>query len=462
MANMTFKQIITVLGLFLFITVLFLAPKANAQQETFWYAIALAVLMVIFWLFEVVSIYVTALFPFVLGIPLGLLDASDLTSCYGHKYIYLFMGGFILSLALEKWEAHKQIAEAIIRFVGTSKARILLGFLFSTGLLSMWISNTASALMMLPMALGILANIKHENKSKFSTFLLLSVAYGASIGGMATLVGSPPNILMAGLLEDRFGIIVNFIDWMKVGLPLSLILLTIVFIFFYLLLGKERKEKLYEAHSEKIKWTKNQVHVVFLFSVIILLWSFRSPLIALTGIIYTDEGVAVLGAISLFFLPGSKKGQKLLTWKDTQNLPWGILILFGGGMALAKMLEINGVIEKLTLVFSNYANAPLVVLLSVLVVIAIFGTEIMSNMALVSVFVPLVADFSLNTDYSIIQLCMPITLASSCAFMLPVGTPPNAIVFSSGQLKINQMAKTGFVLNLIGVIIVVLFSVFFI
>ena len=173
MANMTFKQIITALGIFLFIAVLFLAPKGKAEEETFWYAIALALLMVLFWLFEVVSIYVTALFPFVLGIPLGLLDASDLTSCYGHKYIYLFMGGFILSLALEKWGAHKQIAEAIIRVVGTSKARILLGFLLSTGLLSMWISNTATALMMLPMALAVLANIEHENKSKFLILLLL-------------------------------------------------------------------------------------------------------------------------------------------------------------------------------------------------------------------------------------------------------------------------------------------------
>jgi solute carrier family 13 (sodium-dependent dicarboxylate transporter), member 2/3/5 len=462
MANLNFKQMITFLGLFSFITVLFLTPKGNSDVETFWYAIALAGLMVLFWLFEVVPIYVTALFPFVLGIPLGVLDATDLTSAYGHKYIYLFMGGFILSIALEKWDAHKQIAEAIIRVVGTSKARILLGFLLSTGLLSMWISNTATALMMLPMAMAVLANIEHEKKSKFSTFLLLSVAYGASIGGMATLVGSPPNILMAGILEDRFGITVDFLTWMKVGLPLSLIILIMVFVFFYFLLGKERKERVHEAHTEKKKWTKNQLRVVLLFSVIVILWAFRGPITSFTGIKYTDEGVAVLGSILLFFLPGSKKGEKLLVWKDTRKLPWGILILFGGGMALAKMLEINGVIEKLTMVFTNYSNAPLIVLLAVLVVIAIFGTEIMSNMALVSVFVPLVAEFALNTDYSIIQLCMPITLAASCAFMLPVGTPPNAIVFSSGELTISQMAKTGFVLNFVGALIVVLFSIFFI
>ena len=449
------------IGLFVFVTILFLAPKDDVAKETFWYAVAVGGLMILFWLFEVVPIYVTALFPFVLGIPLGVLEPVDLTAAYGHKYIYLFFGGFILSLALEKWDAHKQIAEGIIRLVGTSKARILLGFLLSTGLLSMWISNTATALMMLPMALAVLANIEKEGPSKFSVFLLLTVAYGASIGGMATLVGSPPNILMAGLIEEKHGIVVDFFSWMKIGLPLSLLMLTIVFLFFYVLLGKERKEKIHSAHKEKKKWTKNQIRVLALFLVIVILWSFRVPLTKSTGIIYTDEGVAVMGAILLFFLPGSKKGEKLLEWKDTTRLPWGILILFGGGMALAKMLEINGVIDQLTVVFQQYANTSLLVLLSVLIVISIFGTEIMSNMALVSVFIPVVADFALDTDYSIIQLCMPVTLAASCAFMLPVGTPPNAIVFSSGQLTINQMARTGLALNLIGVIVVVLFSILF-
>ena len=457
---MNLKQMIIIGGLFAFVTILFLTPKN--EDATFWYSIAVGGLMVTFWLFEVVPIYVTALFPFIFAIPLGVLEPSDLTSAYGHKYIYLFFGGFMLSLGLEKWDVHKQIAERIIRMVGTSKTRIILGFLIATGLLSMWISNTATALMMLPMAMAVLSNVEHEKKSRFSVFLLLSVAYGASIGGMATLVGSPPNILMAGLLEDKYGITVDFLTWMKIGLPLSLILLTVMFLFFYLLLGKERKVGVHEVEHERKPWTANQKRVMALFTVIVLLWSFRTVLTKYTGINYSDEGVAVLGAILLFFLPGAKKSEKLIEWKDTTRLPWGILILFGGGMALAKMLEINGVIEQLSLVFHEYASAPLYLLLGVLVIIAIFGTEIMSNMALVSVFVPVVAEFAIDTDYSIIQLCMPITLAASCAFMLPVGTPPNAIVFSSGLLKINQMARTGFVLNLIGVFIVVMFSLIFI
>lgn len=459
MEKMNLKRMIIAIGLFIFVTILFLTPRD--ENATFWYAIAVAGLMVLFWLFEVVPIYVTALFPFVLAIPLGVLEPSHLSAAYGHKYIYLFFGGFVLSLALEKWDVHKQIAEGIIRLVGTSKARILLGFLLSTGLLSMWISNTATALMMLPMALAVLSNVEKKGETKFSVFLLLSVAYGASIGGMATLVGSPPNILMAGLLEDNFGIQIDFFSWMKIGLPLSIIMLTIVYLFFYFLMGKERKENLHEVHQSKKKWTKNQIRVIILFAAVVFLWSFRMPLTNYFDVKYTDEGVAVLGAILLFFLPGSKKGSKLLEWKDTKNLPWGILILFGGGMALAKMLEVNGVISELSSVFYSYTDSPLYILLTVLVLIAIFGTEIMSNMALVSVFVPVVAEFALQTEFSIIQLCLPITLAASCAFMLPVGTPPNAIVFSSGRLKINQMARTGFILNLIGVLIVVLFSLIF-
>ncbi len=461
MKNMNTKNMIAGVGLFTFLSILFLTPK-NTESTTFWYAIAVAGLMILFWLFEVVPIYVTALFPFVLAIPLGVLEPSDLTAAYGHRYIYLFFGGFVLSLALEKWHVHTQIAEAIIRIVGTSKARILMGFLLSTGLLSMWISNTATSLMMLPMAMAILKNIEDKSSSRFSVFLLLSVAYGASIGGIATLVGSPPNILMASLLEKDYNIEISFLEWMKYGLPLSLIMLTLVFLFFILLLGKEGREKIESIKTKKKKWTSNQKRVILIFSSIVFLWSFRSLIIHYLPINYSDEGVAVLGAILLFFLPGKEKNTKLLEWKDTQKLPWGILILFGGGMALAKMLEINGVITELADVFKEYENLPLYLLLMILVTISIFGTEIMSNMALVSVFIPVVAAFALKTDYSILQLCLPVTLAASCAFMLPVGTPPNAIVFSSGMLKINQMARSGFILNVIGVIVVVIFSLLFI
>jgi len=446
-----------VTGIFSFIAVIFI----SGGKDVLWNSIALGGLMVLFWLFEIIPIYVTALFPFVFGIPLGVLDAVDLTSAYGHKYIYLFFGGFVLSLALEKWNVHTQIAERIIEVTGTSRSRIVLGFLLSTGLLSMWISNTATALMMLPIATAIISNTKSTKKSKFPIFLLLSVAYGSSIGGMATLVGSPPNIQMAGILEKNYQIEIGFLDWMKFGLPLAIILLLAVFGFFYFLMGKERHEKLEEVVSERQKWTSNQLRVMFLFLAIVLLWSFRVPINNLTGLNYTDEGAAVFGAILLFFIPSDTK-KPLLDWKDTRKLSWGILILFGGGMALANMLQENGVIDLLSKTFESFSGESLMVILTVLVVIAIYGTELMSNLALVAVFVPIVADFAMKTDFSIIQLCIPITLAASCAFMLPVGTPPNAIVFSSGKLTINQMAKTGFVLNLIAVVLIVIYALLFI
>ena len=459
MGPLNLKQIVIFGGLFAFACILFLAPRG--QDSTFWYSIAVAGLMITFWLFEVIPIYVTALFPFIFAIPLKVLTSDQLTAAYGHKYIYLFFGGFVLSLALEKWDVHRQIAERIIRIVGTSKSRIILGFLIATAFLSMWISNTATALMMLPMALAVISNIKRTKKSRFPKFLLLTIAYGSSVGGMATIVGSPPNILMAGMLNESYGIQIEFIDWLKIGMPVSLVILGVVFLLFYLMMGKERNEALEELEHEHKPWTRNQKRVIALFSLIVLLWGLREPLVSWLGIHYSDEGVAVMGAILMFILPSTDKGETLLEWKDTKKLPWGILLLFGGGMAMATMLETNGVVEQLSAVFEGYASSPLIVLLTILVTLSIFGTEVMSNMALVSVFVPVVAAFAAQTDYSIIQLCMPITLAASCAFMLPVGTPPNAIVFSSGELKINEMARVGFVLNVLAVIIVVAFGAMF-
>lgn len=456
--KLNFKTMLMVAGLFVFGLIVLFAPE---NESSFWNAVALGGLMVFFWIFELLPIYVTALFPLVLAVPLGVLNPEQMAGQYGHRMVYLFFGGFVLSLALEKWDVHKQIAQGIIRIVGTSKARILLGFLIATGLLSMWISNTATALMMLPMAMAVIHGLPIQKNSKFPLYLLLAIAYGASLGGMATLVGTPPNGAMLSVLESNYDITIDFFDWMKVGLPLSIIMMAIVYGFFILLLGKERKTQIEGFKLERVKWTKEQIRVLALFLVIVVLWSFRGPITNWTGIAYKDEGPAILGAMLLFVLPSTKK-TSLLEWKDMKNLPWGILILFGGGLALAKMLEVNGVISELSHVFDKFDGVHTFILLLVLVGIAIYGTEVMSNLALVNVFVPVVAVFALKTDYSVLQLCMPVTLAASCAFMLPISTPPNAIVFSSGQISVSQMAKVGFVLNIVGVLIVSIFSLIFI
>lgn len=450
------KNIILGFGLFFFVMVLFF----TGGTSLFWNSVALGGLMVFLWVFEVVPIYVTALFPLVLAIPLGILDQTDLAKAYGNSNVYLFLGGFILALALEKWNVHEQIARGIIKVVGSTKPRILLGFLLSTAILSMWISNTATALMMLPMALAVIHALpKGEKHSRFPLLLLLSVAYAASVGGMATLVGSPPNIQMASILEQNYQIEIDFISWMKVALPISLSMILVIFLFFYFLLGMERKGEEQQIAIKPEPWNKDQILILAIFGIVVILWSFREYFNGM-GFNYRDEVPAILGAVLMFLIPSSHK-KPILVWKDTEKLPWGILLLFGGGLALAAMFEKNGVITAMTASFSNFSSLPFFLLLLIIVAVAIFATEIMSNLALVTVLVPVMAQFALQSDYSIIQLCIPITLASSCAFMLPVGTPPNAIIFSSGEVKINQMVQVGFVLNIIGVLLVTLFSMAF-
>ncbi len=449
------KKLFIGFGLFSFALILFV----TGAKDVFWNAVALGGLMIYFWVFEVIPIYITALLPMILAIPLGLLDKTDLANSYGDGNVYLFFGGFILALGLEKWKVHEQVARGIIGVVGNSKPRILLGFLLSTGFLSMWISNTATALMMLPMALAIIEALpKTDKKSKFPVFLMLSVAYASSIGGIATLIGSPPNTQMASILEQNYHIKVDFFTWMSIGMPISILMLIATFGFFYFSMGSERKEKHHDFVIHKTPWTKDQLVVVSVFLAVVILWSFKELLTPLFGFNYRDESVALLGGIVLFILPSSEK-KPFLNWKDTEKLPWGILILFGGGLALAAIMEKNGVINELSLLLTNMNSLPFYGLLIVLVIVAVFASEVLSNLAMVSIFVPIVAKFALDMGIPITQLCIPLTLGASLAFMLPVGTPPNAIVFSSGYLHVNQMVKYGFVLNIIGIVLISIFSI---
>lgn len=455
--QLTIKHILILIGALAF--GLFLL--ATGGESTFWNAVALGCLMVFFWLTDAIPLYVTALFPLAFGLPLGIVSSDQLAAAYAHKYVYLFLGGFLLALAMEKWDVHKQIAHLIISLVGSSKARVLLGFILSTGILSMWISNTATALMMLPMATAVISNLSEDDSSKFPLFLLLSIAYSASIGGMATLVGSPPNSAMAGILETTYDIKITFLDWMKFGLPISLILLAILFFYFVFHLRNENTSDRISVNLEKQPWNRSQRRVIYIFLGVVVFWSFRILIVKYTGLNFGDETVAIIGAILMFIVPG-REGEPLLVWKDTNKLAWGILILFGGGFALAEILDSNGVINEIARLFKSFGDLNPFWVILIVVFISIFGTEFMSNTALVNVFIPVIAVFAVSIDASITSLCIPVALAASCAFMLPVGTPPNAIVFSSGQLTIAQMARTGFVLNVICVILITVFSSLFI
>jgi len=457
MLQLDWKRMLAAFGAVSFLIILI----TTRATDPFWNAVALGGLMIFFWIFEVISIYVTALLPFILAIPLGLLDSSDLAASYGNSNVYLFFGGFVLALGLEKWKVHEQIARRIINVVGDSKPRILLGFILSTGFLSMWISNTATALMMLPMAIAIIQAmpIAHQ-KSKFSLLLMLSIAYASSIGGVGTLVGSPPNTQMAAILQKNFHVTVSFLDWMKIGMPIAIAMLLIMFLVFYLALGKERKE-IHDVNLPNVPWTNEQLRAMAIFGLVVLLWSFRELITQWTGFKYGDESAAIFGAILLFIVPGKSEKKPLLDWKDTEKLPWGILLLFGGGLALAQIFEKNGIVEKLTTIFQSYEHMSVPAIVLIVVVISVFASEVMSNLALVTIFVPVIASFAKESGYDILQLCMTLTLGASLAFMMPVGTPPNAIVFSSGYVKIHQMVKMGFIFNLIGIALITLFAILF-
>ncbi|NVK66031.1 MAG: SLC13/DASS family transporter [Flavobacteriales bacterium] len=463
--KLTTKQLLLIAGILAFVGMLFVNFDKHEDQMLF-RASALGGLMVFFWFFDVIPMYVTAMIPLALGVPMGLITGDGIAGAYANKFIYLFLGGFILALAMEKWDVHKQLAQTIIGLVGRSKSRILLGFMLSTGVLSMWISNTATTIMMLPMVLAVIKNLDHEEGSRFPRFLLLSIAYSASVGGMATLVGSPPNSILAGYLSENQGITLSFAEWMKFGMPLSLGLLTLLYFYFILLLRGEKGGNEIKLEIEKKPWNKDQKRIIYFFLLIVVLWITRGFIMDYLKdhdihFAYGDEHIAIFGAILMFILPSSA-GKPLLEWSDTQKLPWGVLLLFGGGLALAKMLETNGVITEISELFESFKSVNVGVLLLIVVTLAIFGTEFMSNTAMVSVLIPVIATFAISAGISITELCIPVALSASCAFMLPIGTPPNAIVFSGTDLKIKHMVRTGFVLNVMAVLIVVAYSILFI
>lgn len=457
-----YKASVIAFGFILFAATLFI----TGAQDLFWNAIALGGLMIYFWVFEVIPIYLTALFPLVLSAPLGLIDVegkpdpSILAKAYGNNMIFIFLGGFMLAIALEKWKIHLQIAKAILRLVGNKKSNIILGFLLSTGLLSMWVSNTATALMMLPIGMAVIESLKKEEQnSRFAVYLLLSIAYASSIGGVGTLVGSPPNLQMAGILSKQFNINVDFLQWFIIGFPVCVAMLLLTYFYFRLMLGKSRHDRIESFQMEPEPWTRNQYKVLGVFLFFVVFWSFKD-VFALAGFRYNDESVAILGTIILFLIPSGPK-KYILEWSDTEKLPWGILLLFGGGLALADALEHGGVIDALSGSFGNMTDLSYWLILLILAAIAVFGSEAISNLALVTVLVPIIGAFAQENAYPVTQIGFVVTLGASLAFMMPIGTPPNAIVFAGGHIKIRQMMQTGFVLNITAILLITFVCYFF-
>lgn len=418
--------------------------------------------MLTWWVTEIVNLAVTALLPILLIPMTGILPIGDVTKVYGHPLIYLFFGGFVIALAIEKWNLHRRIALWIIRHVGHSPKRILLGFMLATAFLSAWISNTATTVMMLPMVLSVLQLLKkagYENR-KTNIALLIGVAWAANIGGMSTLIGTPPNLVFTGFYSQEFGVEMSFSEWLKVGLPVAGILF---FIAYYLLAFMMRKggksdksvQEFFEAEWKQLgKLEGPELKVAIIFGLTAFMWIFRPQIVSLLNLQgFSDTSVAIFSSILLFVTPATN-GERLLIWKDTKKLAWGILVLFGGGLALAAGMNESGLLDHITNALANQSDFSILLWIFTMAVLGIWATEVMSNMALVAAMMPIVAAISVGANIEFFTLALPLTLGASCAFMLPMATPPNAIVFSSGQLKIVDMVKNGVVLNAIATVVI--------
>ena len=426
--------------------------------------------MAVWWVTECIPISVTALLPIVLFPLTGGMDLATTTAAYGHKLVFLFVGGFLIALAIEKWHLHKRLALNIIRVTGSNKSRVILGFMLATAFLSMWISNTATSIMILPVGLAIISQLKDDPKTieneneVFGKSLMIAIAYSASIGGMATLIGTPPNMVLAGVVEESYGIKLNMFDWMKFGIPLSSFLLIICWLYLTKIAFKFKNEE-FSAGKEEIlrqikklgSFSNEEIKVLIVFALTALGWIFRGSIETIFPTI-DDTIIAIFFAVTLFIIPtkNHKTNTTLLVWNDTVKLPWGILILFGGGMAIASAFGKSGLALWIADLLQNLNDVSLFLIILIIVTSINLLTEVTSNMATTAMLLPVLVTIALAIEVHPYFLLVSATLAASCAFMLPISTPPNAVVFGSGFLKIEDMFKKGIWMNLISIITITL------
>jgi len=439
--------------------------------------LAFATWMVVWWITETVSLSVTALIPLTFFPLVEILDIKTVAASYGSPIVFLFFGGFVMALALEKVNLHKRIALNIVKLTGTTPDRVILGFMIATAFLSMWISNTATTVVMLPIGLSVIALLINDKDGftradkNFALALMLGIAYGANVGGISTIIGTPPNTVMVGFVEQQYQMNISFLKWMMMGVPFSIIMIGLIYIVLVKLIypnhlgSTNDSAQLIDDQLEELgKMSALEKRVLVIFVLTMLLWIFRSSInIWLPSIELTDAGISLLAAFALFTLPFQfSNHQFILEWEDTKKLPWGILILFGGGLALASGLAKVGIIDYIGDLVSKNNSFSLITVGILLIAIMLFMTELMSNVALVAIFAPVIAGIAIGLDHDMLLLLIPITMASSCAFMLPMATPPNAIVFASGYIKVHEMAKAGIILNICSILIILLFMRFII
>jgi sodium-dependent dicarboxylate transporter 2/3/5 len=469
------------LGAFLFVLMLLIPTPAGMDPAAQKMA-AVALLMATWWMCESIPIPATSLLPIPLFPFLGIMGTKQTTAPYASHLIYLFMGGFIIALAMQRWNLHRRIAMNIVKVVGFSPARLIFGFMMATAVLSAFVSNTATTVMMMPIGLAIISHVVAEGEREgldkemdfspegfaFGLNLMLGIAYAASIGGVATLIGTPPNTVLAGYLIKTYGYEITFVDWLKVGVPLVVVMLPLCWLWLIKIANPMKLKKvpggreLINAELKEMgsmgvgeRWT------ALVFALTAIGWIFRKQL----GFLFpdpamvTDATIAMAGALILFLIPvNHKRNEFVMNWTWAAKMPWGVLILFGGGLAMADGFKASGLAEWLGMQVGLLADAPVLLLIIAVTALIIFLTELTSNTATSAMIMPILSAVAIGLGQSPLLLIVPAAIAASCAFMLPVATPPNAIVFGSGYVTIPQMARSGFGLNIIGVVLVVVFT----
>ena len=441
------------------LTTLIIGPPEGLSIEG-WRTAGAAALMAIFWITEPIPIPATALLPLVLFPVLGLGDIRETAAPFANPIIFLFLGGFLIAIAMQRWGLHRRVAINLIAAVGAQPSRIIAGFLLSSALISMWVSNTATALMMLPIAMSVVHLLPDRDRpgspsAQLGTALLLAVAYGATTGGMATPIGTPPNALLAAYVTDIYGFELGFGRWMLLGVPVMLVALPAVHVVLtrisFTLEAREIPGVRDLIAGEQLQLGplgRAELSVAIVFALTALGWVFQ-PLIARFVPLVSDTTVAMAGALLLFMIPvNARRGEFVMTWQATSAVPWGVLLLFGGGLSLAGNIERHGLSNYLGGLAGGLDGFPMLLILCIVCFGILILTELTSNTATAATFLPVAAALALSLGENPLLFLIPTALAANCSYMLPVGTPPNAIVYGSGQVTLPQMARAGLLLNL--------------
>ncbi len=467
------KRIIGLGGGLLLFALMIISPSPEGLSREGWYTAAIAVLMAFWWATEVIPIPITAMLPLVLFPVLNISNIATAATPYANPMIFLFMGGFILAIGMLEWNLHRRIALNIIVVIGSKPRSIILGFIIATAVISMWVSNAAATMMMLPIALSVIDLIKNRHDSTndslqyggFAVALMLAVAYAANVGGLGTVIGTPTNALMIGFVAESYGVEISFVQWMLIGIPLVVLGLPLIYYSLTYVSFPVRFKTLPGGreyiHSELKKlggFRKGEILVAVIFGFTALLWMIR-PVLETWMPAISDASIAIFGAMLLFLVPlNFKAGKFILTWKAASKLPWDILILFGGGLSLAGAIQRTGLAEWMGSYFAGLSGLPFVAVIFIVTAVVITFTNLASNSATAAAFLPVMGSVAIGMGEDPLQLAIPVAVAASCVFMFPVGTPPNAIVYGSGVFSISQMVRAGLWLNVLFSLLITLLT----